>query len=153
MNLTPDQLTALVKKLSPLVAAQLTRTPTFYGGDRSQVICAPGVKLVNTFFNLNSGTVTIGEDTFFGNNVSILTGTHDITKHSPARKNYPKRGNDIKIGKGVWIASHAVILGPCEIGDNTVIAAGSLVLPGTYLPDSIYAGVPAVFKKTIEYTD
>ena len=36
-------------------------------------------------------------------------------------------GRDIIVRKGVWIGSNAIILGPCEIGENSVIAAGSIV--------------------------
>ena len=133
-----EELSDLARKLAPLIAQELTRIPTFYG-DKSRLKCEHGVKLVNTFFNLSSGNVTIGEHTFFGNNVTVLTGTHDISKIREERKKHPKKGNDIVIGKGVWIASNAVIIGPCTIGDKSVIAAGSILLPGEYKDNCLYA--------------
>jgi acetyltransferase-like isoleucine patch superfamily enzyme len=146
-----DQLKELAQKIAPHIAQELTRIPTFYG-DRARLTCGHGVKLINTFFNLSSGCVKIGDHTFFGNNVTILTGTHDISKTLDERKKHPKKGNDIIIGNGVWIASGAVIIGPCEIGDNSVIAAGSILLPGKYDADCLYAGIPAKFKKKINFT-
>ena len=34
----------------------------------------------NATFNLSSGTVTLRPWAFFGHNVTVLTGTHDVTK-------------------------------------------------------------------------
>ena len=104
-----------------------------------------GAGMVNTLFNTNSGTVTVGAYTFTGHNVCILTGTHDVEQHAEERMcNYPTEGRDIVIGSGVWIASNATILGPCAIGDNAVVAAGAVVVPGTTIPpDEVWGNVPA----------
>lgn len=151
-KLTDEQINELVAQLAPKMADYLMRTPTVYG-DQARLKIGEGVKVVNTFFNLNSGTVTIGDYTFFGNNVSVLTGSHDIKLHSPARRAFPKKGYDVVIGRGVWIASHAIVIGPCIIGDNSVVGAGSLVLPGDYPADSLIVGVPAKVKRKIEFKD
>lgn len=64
----------------------------------------------------------------------------------------PTQGNDIIIGKGVWLCSNATILGPCSIGDNSVIAAGAVVLANTVVPpDTIFGGVPAKKIKDVHY--
>lgn len=39
----------------------------------------------------------------------------------------PKAGRDIVVKKGVWIASNVTILGPCVIGENSVISAGCII--------------------------
>ena len=63
----------------------------------------------------------------------------------------PKDGGDIRIGKGVWIGSNAIILGPCNIGDHAVVAAGSVVIPDTQIESlAIFGGVPARYIKTID---
>jgi maltose O-acetyltransferase len=36
-------------------------------------------------------------------------------------------GRPIKIGKGAWVGSRAIILAGAEIGDNAVIGAGAVV--------------------------
>ena len=143
-----EELLDLAKKLTPLIAFELTKTPVMYG-NYGKVECESNVKLSNTFFNLNSGSVSIGEFTFFGNNVTVITGSHDISKTKKERWAFPRKGNDIVIGKGVWIASNAIILGPCTIGDNAVIASGSVVISGTYESNTFYAGVPAKYKRKI----
>jgi acetyltransferase-like isoleucine patch superfamily enzyme len=112
-------------------------------GDRSRLTIAKSAHMVNTLFNLSSGSIVVGELTFAGHNVSIITGTHDYTLRMEERMHgIPREGRDIHIGKGVWIGSNVTILGPCEIGDHAVIAAGSLVRHNVPA-GTIVAGVPA----------
>ena len=130
---------AFVRALS----LKLATTPTIFGGGWDRVKLGKEVQLVNTLMNVVSGQISIGDYSFFGHNVCLLTGTHDPTKQLEARKNYPTSSRNISIGKGVWIASNATIIGPCEIGDNAVVAAGSVVVGGSVSANSVYAGVPA----------
>jgi len=150
--LTEEDLKKIANKIGPYVVDATLQTPRFLGG-RERLISSKKVKIQNTFFNLNSGTVTIGDGTFFGSYVSVLTGTHNIDVKGVKRKKAPTKGSDIVIGQGVWIASHAIIIGPCIIGDNAVIAAGSVVTPGTYEAGCMYAGVPAKLKYKIEFKE
>jgi acetyltransferase-like isoleucine patch superfamily enzyme len=99
--------------------------------------------------NTSSGMVIIGKETFFGAGVMLLAGSHDYNLTGRERKDFwYKEGFDITIGDGVWIGSGAIIIGPCKIGDNAVIGAGSVVTHnvGDY---EIWAGNPAVFIKRI----
>lgn len=147
--LTPD----FIKALAPLIGQELMGIPRVWGPDKSRVIVGTNVSLVNTLMNVIAGTIRIGDNAFFGHNVSLLTGTHDIDLKGLGRRvDFPLSGNDISIGRGVWVASNALVLGPCEIGDNTVIAAGSVVLPGKYEADCIYAGVPAKLVRRLAST-
>jgi acetyltransferase-like isoleucine patch superfamily enzyme len=112
-------------------------------GDRSRLSIHETAIVNDAFFNVISGTVTIGEYSFFGNGVFILTGSHDVTKFGLARqRSFPQEGRDIVIGDGVWIASNATVLGPCVIGDHAVVAAGALV-QNDVAAYTIVAGVPA----------
>lgn len=108
--------------------------------------------MVNTLFNLSSGVIAVGDYTFTGHNVSIITGTHQYTSLLEARiTDIPEAGRDITIGRGVWIGSNAIILGPCTIGDHAVIAAGAVIPSGSQIPaGAIVAGVPAKVIKMIE---
>ena len=122
---------------------KISCTPVVFGGGVEKVVLGRNVKLVNTLLNVASGNICIGDDTFFGHNVMVITGIHDILKTGIERHDYPEVGRDIRIGRGVWIASGAIILGPCEIGDNAVVSAGSVVCGGVLEPNSVYAGIPA----------
>ena len=90
--------------------------------------------------NIQDGTVlhTLYEKSTveIGDNVSV---GHNVTIHGA------KIEKNVLIGMGATILDHAVI------GENSIIAANSLVLTGTKVePNSIYAGVPAKRIKTIE---
>ena len=94
-------------------------------------------------FNTVSGTICIKDHVFFGTNVSILTGSHDYSKFRLERiKSGPTQGNDIIIEEGAWIGSNTTVLGPCIIGYDAVVAAGSVVTKDVP-PRSMVAGVPA----------
>lgn len=52
-----------------------------------------------------------------------------------------------KVGSNVLIGSHATMLDGVEIGDYCIIAAGSLVAPGTRIPSGVMVmGIPAEIK-------
>ena len=71
-----------------------------------------------------------------GDNVSI---GHNVTVHGA------KIENNVLIGMGATVLDHSVI------GENSIIAAGALVLEGTKIePGSIYAGVPAKRIKSVD---
>lgn len=125
------------------------KTPRIWG-DSSRLRIGNGVHLNNATINTVSGCVFIDDDAFLGHQVSLLTGTHDVKLYGEARKvGVPVNGRDIFIGKGVWIASNAIILGPCNIGDNAVIGAGSIAT-GNIPPNTVYAGVPAKFIRKLQ---
>lgn len=146
----------LQAQVSTQVAAQvhdILNTQIRVWGDRERLHIAPTAGTVNTLFNTASGHITLGDYSFTGHNVSILTGSHNIQKQNLARmQDYLDEGRDIVIGQGVWIGSNATVLGPCTIGDHAVVAAGAVVIAGTTVPaGAIVAGVPAKVIKMIEF--
>ncbi len=112
-------------------------------GDPSRLHIAPTATVNNALFNLSAGEVTIRDHAFFGHNVSVLTGIHDVNKFGAERKEaHPREGRDVVIGEGVWVATNATIIGPCTIGEHAVVGACSLV-QGDVEPYTVVAGVPA----------
>jgi acetyltransferase-like isoleucine patch superfamily enzyme len=84
--------------------------------------------LSNVLINTIGGHVHIGEYVLFGHDVLLLTGTHDFRLTGPQRQvNRPTSDRDIIIESGAWIASRAIIIGPCTIGRNAVIGSGCVV--------------------------
>lgn len=121
----------------------LLKRYTVSGGDASRVRIAFSAKVSNTLFNVASGTITIESDAFIGHNVCILTGTHDYRHFGQRRQHdFPREGRDVIVREGAWIASTATLIGPCEIGKHSVVAAGAVVTKNVE-PFAIYAGVPA----------
>jgi acetyltransferase-like isoleucine patch superfamily enzyme len=58
--------------------------------------------------------------------------------------------DEIKIGDNVWIGWNSTILKGVEIGENSVVAAGSVVLKGKYPNNSLIAGNPAKVVKVLD---
>lgn len=140
----------LLSLIGPLVLQIVNGVPRIWGDSR-RVSIHPTANVVNSVFNTASGSISIGEYSFTGHNVSFLTGTHDVSTYLKRRmSSIPMEGRDIKIGKGVWICSSAVILGPCEIADHAVVTAGSVVIPGTMIHEyQVFSGNPARLLKTL----
>jgi acetyltransferase-like isoleucine patch superfamily enzyme len=88
--------------------------------------------------------IIIGENTWIGPRVSIISMDHDIT-------NYPKyiESKPIKIGANCWIATGAIITAGVELGDHTVVAAGSVVTK-SFPGNCMIGGVPAKIIKSLE---
>ena len=121
-------------------------------GDRSRLHIPDSAVVNNALFNLSGGTITLGEYAFFGHDVAVLTGTHDIELFGRDRQlGFPRSGRDVVIGDGVWLASHVLVLGPVTIGDHAVVAAGSLVREDVE-PYTVVAGRPAKVIKSIART-
>ncbi len=118
-------------------------------GDRSRLHIPDTAVVNNALFNLSGGTITLGEHAFFGHDVAVLTGTHDVEQFGRARQlAFPRTGRDVVIGEGVWLASHVLVLGPLTIGEHAVVAGGSLVREDV-APYTVVAGRPAKLVKKI----
>lgn len=111
-------------------------------------IIGEGVKLLGLGTLIDcQDQVTIGDYSFVGHGVMILTSWHDYYCKGIDRqeKIYTK---PVTIGKGVWIASGAIILPGVSIGDDSVIGAGSIVTKDVP-PNQLWAGNPAKKLKDI----
>lgn len=101
--------------------------------------------------NTRSGEVIIGDNVITGFGSSLITGFHDYQmKGSDRAPAVTNAGRDIVIDDGVWIGWNVTIVGPCEIGSNAVIAAGSVVVDDCD-EESIYAGNPAKKVSDIDF--
>ena len=94
------------------------------------------------FFNINSSItcaekITIGDNCKFGNNLVIVDHDHNYRFNGIYSKDNPEFiSSPVIIGNNVWIGANVVILRGTEIGDDCVIAAGSIV-KGTVLPNTL----------------
>ncbi len=67
--------------------------------------------------------ITIGDGCQFGQNVVIVDHDHNIRNEGDG----PLISSPITIGNNVWVGADCVILRGVTIGDNAVIAAGSVI--------------------------
>ena len=82
----------------------------------------PGATIGKRFFIDHGHGVVIGETTEIGDDVTIYQGVTLGGTGKECGKRHPTIGNNVMIGAG------AKLLGSFKVGDNTRIAAGSVVL-------------------------
>lgn len=71
-------------------------------------------------------------------NVGIITSNHDLydlDKRMPAQ--------NVKIGKKCWIGMNSMILPGVELGEHTIVGAGSVVTKSFKKGNCVIAGNPA----------
>lgn len=86
--------------------------------------------------------VEIDDYTMLANDVHIIGGDHKFDKVGvPIQFSGRSETRTTKIGKDVWIGADVIILCGVEIGNGSVIAAGSVVTKSIDA-NSICAGVP-----------
>ncbi|WP_053406804.1 DapH/DapD/GlmU-related protein [Persicobacter sp. CCB-QB2] len=93
---------------------------------------------------LGQGEVHLADEVLIGNFVSITASNH-LRKGNSFRFGgfEPKK---INIGKGTWIAAHSSITAGVEIGEGSLVAAGSVVTK-SFGDSLVIGGVPAVVIK------
>jgi acetyltransferase-like isoleucine patch superfamily enzyme len=83
--------------------------------------------------------ISIGDDVMIGPNVNIITSGHPV---SPRDRRNTVVAKPIVIERNVWIAAGATIIGGVTVGENSVVAAGSVATKDVP-PNALVAGNPA----------
>jgi maltose O-acetyltransferase len=95
--------------------------------------------------------VVIESNVDIGPYVLIECGTHEIGCSN--RRAGKGRVDNVTVGRGTWIGCQVTLLGGANIGAGSVVAAGAIVLPGSYPRNAILAGVPARVVRIITAVD
>jgi acetyltransferase-like isoleucine patch superfamily enzyme len=86
--------------------------------------------------------ISIGDDTLIGAYCYIISGNHRIAACDLPVRVQGYEGEQIRMGRNVWLGAHVIVLPGVTIGDNAVVGAASVV--ATSVPEAeIWAGVPA----------
>ncbi|MBN2741049.1 MAG: serine O-acetyltransferase [Rhodobacteraceae bacterium] len=96
----------------------------------------PGARIGRGVMMDHAHSIVIGETAVVGDNVSML---HSVTLGGTGKEDEDRHP---KIGNGVLIGAGAKVLGNIKVGDNSRIAAGSVVLMDIPCCKTV-AGVPA----------
>lgn len=70
--------------------------------------------------------ITIGKNNLFGENVKIYDHNH-VFNEKNIDKRYCFKSNPIKIGDNCWFGSNVVLLSKCNIKNDCVVGAGTVV--------------------------
>ena len=103
---------------------------------RTGIEIHPGAKIGKRLVIDHGMGIVIGETADIGDDCLIYHGVTLGGTGKDSGKRHPTIGNNVLIGTG------AKVLGPFKVGDNSRIAANSVVL-GEIPPDSTAVGVPA----------
>jgi acetyltransferase-like isoleucine patch superfamily enzyme len=135
-----DEVRALFSDLiGKTVDANFSLIPPFYteGGVNIRVGRNVFVNQNCTFYDL--GGIDIADDVMIGPNVSIITSGHPL---EPSQRRAFVIAKPVVIERNVWIATGATIIGGVTVGENSVVAAGSVVTRDVP-PNTLVGGNPA----------
>lgn len=129
------------------------------GGQSKTILCVcDGASLrIGNNVGISNACIFAQNDIFIDDEAVIGAGVkiYDTDFHSP-NPEYRHNGNThvntapVHIGKRAFIGGHSIILKGVNIGDQAVIAAGSVVTKN--IPENeIWGGNPAKYLKTITY--
>lgn len=104
------------------------------------ILISPGTSI------RSAESIDIGDSTMIASDVVITDSDwHGIYD----RTDYVATPKPVKIHKNVWIGERSIILKGTQIGENSIIGAGSVV-HGDIPPNSVYAGNPAKEVKKLD---
>ena len=129
-----------IERFSPNVVIILHRKSNIQFGKRISIHSFSSIEvnnnaqmLIGSNVKVNTGCkfvcrerIEIGEGTEFGPNVLIYDHDHDFRVPGGIKTRQYKT-TPVIIGKNVWVGAGSIILRGTRIGDNAVIAAGSIV--------------------------
>ena len=114
----------------------LARMISQMGRHRTGIAIHPGAKIGKRLVIDHGMGIVIGETAEIGDDCLIYHGVTLGGTGKDSGKRHPTIGNNVLIGTG------AKVLGPFKVGDNSRIAANSVVL-SEIPPDSTAVGIPA----------
>jgi acetyltransferase-like isoleucine patch superfamily enzyme len=94
--------------------------------------------------------VIIGDNCMFGPGVVILDNdSHNTSIDPKSRRQGQIEETPVVIGNNVWIGMRSIIMKGVNIGDNSIVAAGSIVTKSVP-SNSLFGGNPAAFIKKLD---
>jgi len=96
----------------------------------------------NSFLSADKESVSIGDYTMFGPNVTVVGNNYRFDRLDIPMCQQEKTSEGIVIGNDVWVGSGAIILDGVKIADGAIVGAGSVVTKDVE-EYQVVAGVPA----------
>ena len=137
------------ERLSELIGMEIdastTIFPPFHINFGRQLRIGKNVFINHACSCVDLGGITIEDNVLIGPRVNLVSENHPI---NPADRQYLV-GAPVVIKRNAWIGAAATILPGVTVGENSIVAAGSVVTKDVP-PNTIVGGVPAKVIKMIE---
>ncbi len=145
---TATNITEIRDRISEIIGTKLDNSTTifvpFYTNFGKHTSIGKNVFINHDCSFLDLGGITIEDDVLIGPKVSLITENHPIDPSQ--RKSLDLQS--IRIKRNAWIGAASTILPGVTVGENAIVAAGSVVTKD--VPDNVVvAGVPAKMIKKI----
>lgn len=130
---------------------RLASTAIVHGIERLTV--GPRVAIGDHVVIWAAGGVSIGAESLVAAGTVITSQSHAVDALRMGRTYRETAVTEpIRIGANVWIGANATVLPGARIGDNSIIAAGSVV-KGKIPPATLVAGVPARVVRSLDFLE
>ncbi|MCX6207131.1 MAG: sugar O-acetyltransferase [Bacteroidetes bacterium] len=135
-------------RLSDIIGSEIDKSTTifapFFTNFGRYISIGKNVFINHACSFLDMGGITVGDNVLIGPKVNLVSENHPI---DPTQRK-SLIGKPIVIKNNAWIGASATILPGITVGENSIVAAGSIVTKD--VPDNcIVAGNPAKQIKTI----
>jgi len=105
-------------------------------GIANHLTVSSGTSIGNVTFHAHA-PVRVGKNSVINDGSEIIAGSHDTESID-----FKLLASEVEIGDHAWIATRAIVMPGCRIGNRAVVGAGSVVVSS--VPDgAIVAGNPA----------
>jgi len=115
----------VLEQLLGAIGRRAVIEPPFFCDYGAQITLGADVFVNFNCVFLDCSDIVIGAQTQIGPAVQLYTATHPLD--AAARTAGPELARPIRIGSRVWIGGGTIVLPGVEIGDDTVVGAGSVV--------------------------
>jgi acetyltransferase-like isoleucine patch superfamily enzyme len=103
----------------------------------------------NSNIRAAGGTITIGKGGLLAQNVSLIAANHSMNSHILYRdQTWDSSRTGVSLERNVWVGTGTIVLPGVAIGENSVIAAGSVVTKSVP-PNQVWGGNPARLIRTL----
>jgi len=127
---------------------RINSSARFIGNGQLEICDDVWIGASNFIMTTSPARIIIGKCSDFGPQVTIITGTHEISK-SQERIAGEGLSLSVEIGEGCWLGARCLILPGVELGPRTLVGAGAVVVKSNKEGNVLLAGNPAVVKKEL----
>lgn len=138
-----EESNALIRELFPNMGENCNIQPPLQVNLGANVKIGSNVSIMYNLLCMSAGGITIEDGVLIAANCSLISNNHDFKIREILTC------KPVVIKKKAWIGAGSTILPGVTIGENAIVAAGSVVTKDV-APNTLVGGVPAKFIKNIE---